>query len=322
MVRFWGKENDSGVEASKLLTANDAVQFWQREAYYYEGRAGEQGASANRMVQLGAGATAVLLLLANLIGNDAVSKYPDLQLIALVVPIVLFLLWGSAVRLLHEMQILRVYVRRAERKLADLAKEQPTLSGYTRWAEHGGAHDFTFLSMSVWFVAAAALSFAGAFGITYAVVNATHPEFVIIALAVVGNALAILVFAAADWTRDVRQIESKLGPVTEVSPPKTRRWLDVLGVSAIAALVISEGIAAAVLVHDAQPPIVTLNILAAFSVLTTIAGVVSGRAGDKSSNESVARRASKVVVTLGLAGSIAVILVAVVPSQHFFGIGS
>jgi hypothetical protein len=317
MGRFLERHDGHGAEEVKRLTANDAVQFWQREAYYYEGRAGEQGASANRMVALGAGATAVLLFVANLLGNAALTKNPDLLLLLLVVPVVLFILWASAVRLLHEMHILRVYVRRAERELEKIAKTQPTLASYTRWDEHENQHDFTFFAMLVWFISAAALSLTGAFGITYAVVDATHSEFAWLALSVPINAFLILVFAAADTARDIKQIERKLGFAEEVVAPRSSWWLNLLGVGALSALLISAVVAAGVLLGDGAPTVTVLNTLAVFSTVLTVAGAVAGLLGRNAADKSLVRRASKVTVTVGLIGSIVAIGLA---SLHWFGL--
>ncbi len=308
MTGFWAKIAGSGSNKSEPLDANDAVQFWQREAYYYEGRAGEQGASANRMVTLAAGATAVLPLVANVLGSSAVKVNPDLQLLLLIVPVVLFVLWSSAVRLLHEMHLLRVYVRRAEAELEKLAKTQPTLVAYTRWADHGGKHDFTYFSMLVWFVAALALSLAGAFGITYAVVISTHPEFVWIAIAAPLNAFIILIFSFTDALRDVRQIEWQLGLTPKPVVHATRTWLDVIGIVGASALVVAGPVAAAVLIHDNASRGYVLTVLAVFTVAITIAGTVSGWFGRRSLDTSVARRASKTLVFVGLFGSLFVIV--------------
>jgi hypothetical protein len=153
----------SPLSPSAELEVADAITFWQREVHYYEGRAAEQGASANRLVTLAAGAVAVVPLVVTLLNGTEPRVY------LLVVPAIVIVLWATAVRLLHEMAILRAYREHAEWRLTLIARPQQPLRGYVSWHEEGARFDRPLWITLAWSVSAGALSLAGLVGIPLAV---------------------------------------------------------------------------------------------------------------------------------------------------------
>lgn len=293
-------------DAVELLGANDSIQFWQREVYYYEGRAGEQGAAANRMVTVAAGATAVLPLIANTLSAQVPGLGFDVRLLLLVVPILMFLLWTSAIRLLHEMHLLRVYVQRAEEALKKLTDLQPGLKAYTRWADHGLAHDFSFYVMLVWFFSALILSVGGTLGITLLVVNLVSPDRIGFAVAVLAVAVIVLFFSFVDTSNDVRRIKREFGlEKPPAAVPVMHRWVPVLGLISSGAVVVAGPVAAAALIAAGTERFFVGCVLAAFFVATASVGAVAGWISRDSSEKSVGRRASKALVAIALGASIA-----------------
>lgn len=296
-------------EPSPPIGINDAVQFWQREVYYYEGRAGEQGASASRMVTVAAGTTAVLPLLVNTVDLKSVVLGFDIRLVLLVVPVLMFLLWTSAIRLLHEMHLLRVYVQRAELQLKKLTDEQRTLKGYTRWADHGLAHDFSYYVMLVWFFAALILSIGGTFGITYMVVNLVSPERMGLAMGVLVVAATILVFSFIDTRNDAKGITHDFeneGP--EPVPTQAPRWVVIAGLVSSGLLVVAAPLAVWCLNSNGVQQVYVSWVLAAFLEVIAVVGAVAGGFSGSSAVRSIGRTASKTLVFVAFAGSIACVI--------------
>ena len=293
-------------ETLEPIGVNDAIQFWQREVYYYEGRAGEQGASATRVVTVAAGSTAVLALIVNTVSAPAGSFGFDIRLLLLVVPVLMVLLWASAVRLINEMRLLRVYVQRAETELKKLTDSQTALNRYTRWADEGLHHDFSYFVMLVWFAAAGILSVAGTFGITVLVVSLTGWHRMGIALAVLTVAVILLVYSFADCVNDEERIKREFGIDTKVirSAPK---WGIVLASVLAGALVIAGPIVAWALIETGGPELQGW-VLCCIIVGTALAGVLLGRITRYSAEKSFGQRASKVLLGLALGEGILAVL--------------
>lgn len=286
------------------IDSNDAVQFWQREVYYYEGRAGEQGATANRLLTVAVGATAVIPVVANLLNDPLSSRGLDVRPMLFFVPVLVLLLSTSALRLLHEMHLLRVYVQRAEQELQSLTAKQPLLDKYTRWADHGGKHDFSYYVMLVWFLTAISLGIGGTFGITAFVAANLDADRVLIALAPLCVAVAILVFSGFDTTSDVIRLKRSLGlEPTPQGPPAVNAFVVVAGFVASLTLVVAAPVAVVALVGSAAPVASVSCAVLVFSLAVTAVGIVAGGLSWQVP-DSLGRKASRVLVAIAQVGSL------------------
>ena len=146
-------EHDENV--AEAIDRKDVIAFWQKEVHYYEGRAGEQGASANRLVTVAAGAVAAVGVI------STVAKASELNAFLVVVPLVIALMWATAVRLLHEMSILRVYRAHAEWRLSQLTSPDGLLSAYRAWDGIGSRYDAPWPITTAWTIPAVILSVGG-----------------------------------------------------------------------------------------------------------------------------------------------------------------
>lgn len=195
---------DGDQPGSDPIELKDSVAFWQKELHYYEGRAGEQGASANRLVTIAAGAVAVASILATALEEQTLSP------LLLVVPAVVLLMWATATRLLHEMELLRVYREHAEWRLRVLAKSSPSLASYRSWGEFGAKHDMPPVITLTWFFLAGGISLSGTAGVIV-LLTPTLGVWTIIVWLVFAVVVARLAYTFGSNGRDSRSLAEALG---------------------------------------------------------------------------------------------------------------
>lgn len=224
---IWGSGRPRRDPAVDDVRWDDALDFWQKEVHYYEGRAGEQGASANRVITVAAGATALVPVvgaaLAKPVLVDGFDGQPwiDARVALYLVPAVILLLWATAIRLLHEMEILREYRYHAERQVARLARADPRLADYLPWEGLGTRYDAPQPVTAILMGLAATISLFGVAGVIGAVNRILWPIFdpaELIAWAIAGVLVAALGIALWFNKRDAANVAEKLR-----NPPRYKR---------------------------------------------------------------------------------------------------
>ncbi|MFF3028299.1 hypothetical protein [Microbacterium sp. NPDC057944] len=105
----------------------NSIQFWQREAHYYQVRAGGQGAAAIRLVSLAGLVVGAAAALASR-GQSTPFLWG-----MLIVPVVILLIFAVIVRHFHEMNILRAYFAYAELQLGKLTSSNPLYEAWIPW---------------------------------------------------------------------------------------------------------------------------------------------------------------------------------------------
>ncbi|MFF5626280.1 hypothetical protein ACFY5A_12980 [Microbacterium sp. NPDC012755] len=105
----------------------NSIQFWQREAHYYQVRAGGQGAAAIRLVSLAGLVVGAAAALASR-GQSTPFLWG-----MLIVPVVILLIFAVIVRHFHEMNILRAYFAYAEFQLRNLTSSNPLYEAWIPW---------------------------------------------------------------------------------------------------------------------------------------------------------------------------------------------
>lgn len=188
----------------EVVELKDAVAFWQREVHYYEGRAGEQGASANRLVTIVAGAVAVASLVSAGLERQTLSP------LLLVVPAVVLVMWATATRLLHEMEILRAYREHAEWRLVLLTRTTPSLAPYRSWAELGSLYDMPPVITWTWLSLTGGISLAGTAGVLVLLAPVLGC-WAFIPWAVLLSAVVALVLTFRSNARDSDRVRADLG---------------------------------------------------------------------------------------------------------------
>lgn len=179
-----------------------AIAFWQKEVHYYQQRAGGQGDAALRMVPLVAGAAALIPIVNSVLVKQPAGG-PDLRWLLLVLPIAIVALWATAVRLLHEMEILRAYAAHAEFRLATLLGPIGTMAAYEPWEGLGSKQDKPTLVTGVWGASTLVISVAGVLVVPWMVAQEITGSWLLAAAVEVPFVAAIVVLALAFLRNDV-----------------------------------------------------------------------------------------------------------------------
>lgn len=183
-----------------------AITFWQSEVHYYEGRAGGQGEAAQRIITVAVGATALIPIVAG--GTELNKKLDmgiadvDVRLFLYAIPAIVLLLWATAIRLLHEMAILREFRYHAEQQVKSLSGAEPRFRSYRPWDGIGSRFDKPVVITTTWFVLAVAVSGVGIGATMFALAQFTG-ELWWIPLVLLG-----LVVAALVWTAITNRIDA------------------------------------------------------------------------------------------------------------------
>lgn len=134
------------------------VDFWQKEAQYYESRAREQGGRASAAIIV-----ACTVLLAGY--SPLATVRQDTVVFLAIVPVAILVLWSVALRHLAEMLALDAYGTHAEARLSAATKVIQPLAPYRPWSAYGGERiNKSILNVTV-LVLVGAVSVLGTFGL-------------------------------------------------------------------------------------------------------------------------------------------------------------
>ena len=301
MTRIWPFRGGPRPDETQEIELKEAIAFWQKEVHYYEGRAGAQGDAAGKLLTVAAGTSAALPIISRFFDQHA-DDAPDVRIL-LALPVLLLLLWSTALRLLHEMEMLRVYVEKSERELQALTAQQPTLRGYERWSAYGAKHDFSFHMTAVFGAAVLSLSVAATVGVSLFVVQSAYPGMEGYVWAIFLCAILTLGVGYAFTHSEKKALSANLGMPVE-KQPESLDWVRLIAI-VVPLVVVGFGVGVAASLSMANA--IETSELAGWVLGTSIAILVPGLVADYLTRTRPRLRAISVagrtLVVLALAGS-------------------